>query len=313
MGTRVFLTGISGYLGNVLVTHLANLSEVDSITGVYNTTTPQLPIHSKVKLVKTDIRSPDLAAAMVGHEVVVHTAFIVQWLAKMSARVRDDINFNGIRNVATAAVRNQVRCFIHASSVAAYAPDLASRKDDVSEELPIGKGDSLMYYLNGKAVAEKELVEVLDSSAITLTIFRPCFIVGPHDRTTVRSFRENAAKLPGHNPRLQFVHEDDVAAAFVQAIHTNMPGTYNVTPDDFMRISDVYDAIGLKFIPTVPLWLAHMIMSMRWQYFGSPVHPSWLDATLVDATFSNTKLKATGWRPLYNSAQALRVAMCGVR
>jgi nucleoside-diphosphate-sugar epimerase len=43
MGARVFFTGVSGYLGSVLAAHLAEMPEIDSITGVYHSTTP--PIH----------------------------------------------------------------------------------------------------------------------------------------------------------------------------------------------------------------------------------------------------------------------------
>jgi UDP-glucose 4-epimerase len=75
----------------------------------------------------------------------------------MPATVRDDINFNGTRNVAQAAIKNKVRGFIQASSLAAYDPSQAEGKESLSEECPIGKGDSSVYYWNSKAIAEKIL------------------------------------------------------------------------------------------------------------------------------------------------------------
>jgi hypothetical protein len=42
---------------------------------------------------------------------------------------------------------------------------------------------------------------------------------------------------------------------------------------------------------------------------GSPTHPSWVQATLVDFVASNTKLKAAGWMPQYNCAEAIRTAL----
>jgi nucleoside-diphosphate-sugar epimerase len=227
----------------------------------------------------------------------------------MPVSVRDDINLNGIRNLALAAVKNKVRCFIYASSVCAYEPEFVRGKDCVKEEYPIGKGASPIYYCNSKAIAEKILREFIGSSGVKLTIFRPCIIVGPHDHVIVRNFRENAAKFLGRDPRLQFVHEDDVAAAFLQAIHTNMPGAYNVVPDDFIRLSDVYEAIGLKFVLTLPLCLARFVTAIRWRFFGSSLHSSWLDCAVSDTTYSNAKLKATGWYPRHTSAQALHTAI----
>jgi UDP-glucose 4-epimerase len=305
---KLFLTGVSGYLGSVLAESLAQAHEIESITGI-DVVSPATPLPPKVKFVQMDIRSPDMAALMAGHEVVVHTAFVVLWLAKMPKAVLDDINLNGVRNVAQAAVANGVRCFIHTSSTAAYDPNLASGKSDLTEDLPTGKGDSLFYYANGKAAAERTLSEVLGASAICLTFFRPPYIIGPCNRETVKGFRENAVRFQGFDPRTQFVHEGDVAAAFLQAARTDMPGVYNVAPDDSIRMSEVKKIIGVESVRTVPLWLARWITGIRWRYFGSPTHPSWVDAQMADFTVSNAKLKGTGWKPRYSCAEALRSAL----
>ena len=254
------------------------------------------------------MRSPDLAGAVAGHEIVVNSAFIVLWPARMPAEVRDDINLNGTRNVAKAAVRNQVRCFVHASSLAAYDPALAHGRSKLTEDFPLGHGTSPMYYGNSKAVPEQILTEVLAPSKITSTVFRPSYITGPGDRTTVRNFRESAVKFRGQDPRRQFVHEADVASAFAQAVRVEMPGAYNIVPDDFLRLSEALHAMGVKSILTVPVWLARLVAFLRWRYFGAPPHTSWVDSALMNATASNAKLRATGWTPRSDSASAIRTA-----
>ena len=176
---QIFLTGVNGYLGAVLAEFLANVPEVQSITGI-DIVKPKEPLPSKVKYVQLDIRSPELSNAMAGHEVVVHTAFIVQWLARMSETERADINLNGTRNVAQAAIANQTQRFIHVSSVAAYDIELSRGQEWVAEDIPVGKGDSSFYYANEKAASETlRLTEMLASSGITLTLLRPHFIMGP--------------------------------------------------------------------------------------------------------------------------------------
>jgi UDP-glucose 4-epimerase len=87
-----------------------------------------------------------------------------------------------------------------------------------------------------------------------------------------------------------------------------MPGAYNVVPDDAIRLSVLNRLIGVKFAPTVPVWLARLVTDIRWRYFGSNIHPSWVDITLIDATVTNTKLKSTGWRPRYICEAAIRAA-----
>lgn len=304
---RIFLTGSSGYLGSLLTERLAALPEVESITGIA-LSTPRAPLPPKVKFLQMDMRAPDLPAVMAGHDVVVHTACVVLWPAKMPVQERDDINLNGVRGVARAALANKVTRFIHASSMAAYDPLRVHGQTDVKEDFPLGKGDSQFYYWNAKAEAERILTEILGSST-TLTFLRPIYIIGPRNQAVVKSYRENAVNFPGCNPRRQFIHEQDVAAAFVQAVQSDMPGAFNVVPDDTMRLGDVWKIVGKKFVPTIPLWLARWITGIRWRYLGSPVHPCWVEDMLVDFTGSNARLKSTGWKPRYGSVEALRSAV----
>lgn len=308
MGVKVFITGIGGYLGSVLATGLAAMPEIEHITGIVNNTVPSSPLPPKVSLIRMDIRSPELADVMGGHDIVIHTAFLIQWSAKMPEAARDDINLQGTRNIAQAAVRNRVQKFIYASSIAAYDPVQVQGKDDVNEEFPIGKGDSPMYYWNSKAVAEKILTEALGSSGIKLTLLRLSYIIGPRNRITVRHFRENAANFPGCEPRAQFIHEDDAASAVEQAVRSNMPGAFNVVPDDYIRLSEVYKIIHARPM-LIPLWLARLVTGIRWRYFGSPIHASWIQSALIDATLNNEKLKATGWKPHYSSRDAILTAV----
>lgn len=308
MGLKIFITGASGYLGTVLTSHLVDMPEVEQITGMDITTQTSTALPAKVKRIQLDIRSPELADAMNGCDVVIHTAFIVLWAKKMPESVRDDINYNGIRNVAQAAIKNRVHRFVHTSSVAAYDNDYMLGKEPYRENSPMGKGESRFYYENGKALTEKILLEILAPTDITLTMFRMPYIIGPQNRVTVSEFRENATLFPGKNPRTQFVHEDDVARAFAQATLTDMPGAFNVAPDDSIRYSEIYDVIGSK-PRTVPFWLARLITSIQWNYLGSTTHPAWLKGLLYDSILSNTKLKATGWSPHFRCADAIRSAL----
>jgi nucleoside-diphosphate-sugar epimerase len=226
----------------------------------------------------------------------------------MPAAVRDDINFGGTRNVAQAGVKNRIRGFLQASSIAAYDPIQAEGRENIGEDLPIGKGDSPFYYCNSKAIAERILAEMLESSGIVLTLFRMCYVIGPHNCATVPAFRENAFLVSGKDPRAQFVHEDDVSEVFARAIRTDMPGAFNVVPDDSIRYSEFYDIIGAK-PRSIPMWLARLVTFIRWRYFGSPIHTSWVAQALSDSVASNAKLRDRGWTPRYNCAEAVRTAL----
>jgi UDP-glucose 4-epimerase len=304
---RVFLTGASGYLGRLLTEHLTRMPEVEGITGI-SRTAPAGPVPGKLRFVPMDICSPDLKDAMAGHDVVIHTAGVVLWLANMPATRRDEINLGGTLNVAHAALDCGVRRFIHASSMAAYDPRLAKGKSGIDEKFPLGQGDSPFYYWNSKAAAENIVSKVLGTKTL-LTLFRPIHIIGPRNRPTLCRYRENAVNLRGYNCRRQFIHEDDVAAAFLQAVRTEMPGPFNIVPDDCIRLNEVWTVIGTQRVVTVPLWTARLVTWLRWRWFGSPIHPSWVRDSLVDFTGANQRLKAAGWKPNYCSEDALRSAL----
>jgi nucleoside-diphosphate-sugar epimerase len=121
MGVKVFITGAGGYLGSVLATHLASMEDIDCITGIVHNTLPRTPLPSKVNLVKMDIRSPEIMDVMTGHDFVIHSASSSGGSQNVCDGC-DDINFNGTRNVALAAIQNRVQGFIYASSIAAYDP-----------------------------------------------------------------------------------------------------------------------------------------------------------------------------------------------
>jgi UDP-glucose 4-epimerase len=303
MGVKVLITGTGGYLGSVLATQLAKLPEIDGITGL-DSALQRSPASDKIKFVQMDIRSPQIADAMQGHDFVIHTACIVQWPSRIPKQVRDDVNLNGTRNMAQAAVKNRIRGFIQASSCAAYDPAMTVGKDNLSEDSPLGKGNSKFYYWNTKSICEKILSETLSSSNVILTLLRMGTIIGRSSPVTLDGILKNAIKIPGLDPRTQYVHEEDAAQAFAQAILTPMPGAYNVVADGFVRMSEFHKIIGAKPM-TVSLWMALLVSYIRWRFFDSIIHPSWIQAYLMDFTLDNAKLKATGWKPKYTSREAV--------
>jgi len=311
---RVFLTGVSGHVGSMLARHLSGIPEIEGITGV-DVAEPRAPLPGKVTFAKIDIRSSRIGEVMRGHDVVAHTAFIVQWTARMSEAERRDVNLNGLDNLLKAAVTNKVGRFVHASSVAAYDEDRIRGRDLVTEETAISTGKSRFYYSNDKAQAERLLTDRLAGSGTTATILRPTYVIGPSNPGTVEYLRRmrdqhfGAVHYHGHNPRLQLVHEDDAAAAFALAVGRDLPGAYNVAPDGSLRWRQALKALGRMSAPTVPLSVVRLWANLAWRLFRSPMHPVWVDVGLVDATFDNAKLKAAGWTPRYDTAAAIRATL----
>lgn len=303
---RVFLTGVSGILGGVIADRLARWPEVECITGI-DVTEPKKPMPAKVQFIKMDVRAPEVAKVMAGHDTVVHTAIVMLWQAKMPSDVRRGINVNGAASVARAATANHVKRFIHTSSTAAYDMPLLGYQTGVTEEFPIGHGNSNSYYCNDKAAAERAVTEILGPTQTRLIILRPCGIGGPSFGRTARLLRDTASRRRGPEPRGQVVDEEDVAAAYLLALRSDTAGAYNVVPDGFIRMKEVWKITGAR-MPWMPTLGAILLARIAWRYFGSSIHPSWFTASTTYFVMSNDKLKAAGWRPQYNSAEALRRA-----
>jgi nucleoside-diphosphate-sugar epimerase len=305
---RIFLTGISGYVGQILAEDLSILPEVESIMGI-DTVTPTFQLPPKVSFTQMDMRSPAVLKAMAGHDVVIHTGFVVLWKALISSHERIDINMRGTRNVASAALKNSVRTFIYISSMAAYDFRRIHGQSDVSEDFPLGTSNHYFYYWHDKGLAEKVVQEIIGPSSTTLTMFRAPYIIGPRNRVTVQGFRNDGVHFPWKNPRIQFVQEKDVMDAFAMALNGSIPGVFNLCPNDSMPLNSILEVIGKKNILTIPAFLAQCIVYIRWKYFNSPLHPSWVGEALGDFTLSNKKLTATGWKARFSTAEALRSAL----
>ena len=56
----------------------------------------------------------------------------------------------------------------------------------------------------------------------------------------------------GFEPRLQFVHEDDVVHALEHAALEQLPGTFNVAADGVLALSEAIDLLGKRALPAVP-------------------------------------------------------------
>src|SRR5258705_13103193 len=88
------------------------------------------------------------------------------------------------------------------------------------------------------------------------TILRCANVLGPDvDTAFTRMFRLPAVPMVlGFDPRLQFVHEDDVVHALEHAAFHVTPGIYNVAADGVLALSEVIDLVGKVAAPILPPW-----------------------------------------------------------
>jgi nucleoside-diphosphate-sugar epimerase len=112
-------------------------------------------------------------------------------------------------------------------------------------------------------------------------------------------------RLPEPYPRLQCVHEDDVAQAVVQSLVRDARGAYNLAaPGDF-SFRDVIrrsHRIGVA----LPVPLARAALSFAWRLTGWGGEPAWIDGLAATLTLDCTRARHDlGWQPVHDAAAML--------
>jgi UDP-glucose 4-epimerase len=147
-------------------------------------------------------------------------------------------------NVAAAAAFAEAACaagaktFVLASSGGIYGPS----KTPLAETAPIKPSGDLGFYLAAKVAAEQLLLHF--SPHMTVHILRPFFIYGPGQAETfliprlVKAVRLGTPiTIAGQDgTRLNPVHVEDAAAAFVAALSINKPLLSNIAGPDIITI-----------------------------------------------------------------------------
>ena len=188
-------------------------------------------------------------------DTILHTHLIVD-STELPGRALHEINVIGTMNLlaAAGAAGSPVRKVIVKSSALMYG---ANFKD------PYFFREAMTRTRPPRTRVERSLLEVeafvrdfaIDNPHVTVTMLRFTNVLGDDVDTPF----SKALRLPvvpeilGFDPRLQFVHEDDVTGALVYATRNDVPGIFNVAGDGSMPWSEVCAIVGRRRIPLPPL------------------------------------------------------------
>ncbi|WP_241032337.1 NAD-dependent epimerase/dehydratase family protein [Rhodococcus pseudokoreensis] len=227
-----------GNVGTSVVSALGATPHVETVMAVARR--PTAWTTSKTTFVTTDIATGDLRAVVRGADAVIHLAWLFQPTRKPAATWRN--NVLGAIGVFDAVAAERVHALVYASSVAADSPGPSDR--EVSENWPT-HGWPGAAYPREKAYLERwfDAYEIRNS-AVRVVRRRPGFIFKRESATSQRrlfggpfvpgSLARRAAvpavPLPDQL-RVQILHTDDAAAAYVQAVLPPVHGAYNLATD----------------------------------------------------------------------------------
>ena len=301
--TTVAVTGISGYLGTGLLSALQMRDEVETIAGIDlrqpGSTSP------KLKYIQCDVTRPfGEVLKENGVDCAIHLAFQVRPTHNYAAARRLDID--GAQNFIDACREAQVKRMLYLSSYTAYGP----HEDNpfyITEDMPLRPVMGFAYSRH-KAEADLMFQEFAEKNpAFCVTIVRGADILGPRGGGSIAAARYPFVmlRLAGYNPRLQYLHEDDLAEILTFLILEDHPGVFNAGADGTVTYKD---AIALSGKPSIvmPSWLISPLVRMSWALrLQSQSPPPGLEFIKYSAIMSNDRIKKEGYTFRYDTRETL--------
>jgi nucleoside-diphosphate-sugar epimerase len=228
---QVFVTGATGFLGLNIVERM--LEDGFEITALLLPHDPGEGLPEKVNKVCGNITDPNsLIGLLAGHDAVLHLAGAVGYGQTWDTCIR--LNREGTRNVAVLAVAENVRRFVHLSSVSVYGRVWGV---PVDEGFPHRKIKD--PYGDTKIDAECILLEHAQNNELDLTMIRPTMIYGPGDvlflPKVVENLKTGSARIIGKGDHpVDVIHVSDVAEFIVLVLNEPkaIGRTYNLTHPD---------------------------------------------------------------------------------
>jgi UDP-glucose 4-epimerase len=257
---HIFITGVSGYFGQKLVSFFDTKPEVERITGI--DIKPPTITSKKLEFIKCDVRdSLEMGFKDKGIDCVIHTAYILPPIHDDA--LMEDINVNGTKNVLNTAAGHGVKQILDCSSTTAYGfyPD---NPQLLTEESPLRGNGDFTYAKNKRELEGWAKGFEKANPGICLTVIRPCFVVGPgFTNPLARHLCKKICIIPFKTAPFQFIHEDDLAEIMYLLLKQPRNGVYNLAADGLMTFEEMIHILGgwpLK----IPIWLLWPMNNLMW-------------------------------------------------
>jgi len=291
---KILVTGSSACLARALLPRLCAEPVVTRVSGI--DLGPPHFSHPKFRSLRADFRDPQAAALLPQHDALVHLAYVVL-RGHMAERTMREINVDASLRLLQAAGAAGMRRIIHLSSAAVYGAG-----SGLDEDAPFAPLAGFRY---GEHKAELE--QGLQDTLPQCLRLRPHVILGPNAQPVLRQILRLPffLRLPDPQPRLQCVHEDDVAAAVITGLASAAQGPCNLAAADTFTLRDAVRSRHRLSLP-LPASVARAGLRIIHGASGWGGEPGWLGGLQQTLTLDCRRAaRELGWRPLHGSAQTL--------
>jgi UDP-glucose 4-epimerase len=303
---RVLVTGLSTYWGGRLAQALESFEQIEAIIGV-DSEAPTQELE-RTEFVRVQNQHSLLARIVRAAEIdtVIDTRLVVNSLMA-APRDAHENNVIGTMNIVAACTGadSPVRKFVFKSSSHYYG----SEQDD-----PAFFTEHMRRPHPPRTGLERDIVDAEETVSefaerhpdVTVTVLRCANVLGPDvDTAFTRMFRLPLVPMVlGFDPRLQFVHEDDVVHALEHAAFRLAPGIYNVAGDGVLALSEAIGLLGKWPLPALPPWGTGLAAGPL-RRLGFRIPDEMLNLLRFGRGIDNRLLKATGFHYGYTTREAV--------
>jgi UDP-glucose 4-epimerase len=293
---RILVTGLSTYWGGRLAQALESFEQVEAIVGVDSREprrelerTEYVKVSNQHSLLQRIVRAAEI-------DTVIDTRLVVNSLA-VPPREAHENNVIGTMNIlaACSGPGSPVRRFVFKSSAYYYGAE---------SDGPAFFTEEMRGSERPRSALERDIVEaeaaVADfaekSPDVRVTVLRCANVLGPDvDTGFTRMFSlPLVPTVLGFDPRVQFVHEDDVVHALEHAAFHRIPGICNVAGDGVLALSEAIGLLGKRSLPVLPPW-GTGTLARPLRRLGFRIPDEMVDLLRYGRGLDNRLLKATGF------------------
>ncbi|MGH2952996.1 MAG: NAD-dependent epimerase/dehydratase family protein [Solirubrobacterales bacterium] len=303
---RVLITGLASYWGARLAQALEGFEQIEAIIGVDSQEptrelerTEFVKVSNQHSLLQRIVRAAEI-------DTVIDARLVVNSIVARP-RVAHENNVIGTMNIlaACSGVDSPVRKVVFKSSTQAYGCE----QDD-----PAFFTEGMRRRHPPRAMLERDIADAEEAVAdfsdkhpeVTVTTLRMANVLGPDVQTTfTRMFGLPAVPMVlGFDPRLQFVHEDDVVHALEHAAFHLVPGVYNVAADGVLALSEAISLLGKRALPILPPFGTGLIAGPL-RRLGLRIPDEMVNLMRFGRGVDNRLFKATGFDYDYTSRETV--------
>ena len=257
----VVITGASGYIGTSLTHTLTKDYRTSSIMGFDLKPFPTAT--SKLRMTQQPL-SPEFCELLLQNnaETVIHLGFTIRHGRNKSEATANNISC--LKNTLTTCKDASIKHIIYLSSATVYGPHLDNPNllSETDQLRPING----FQYARDKVSAEKMLTIFGETNSdITITILRSPIVMGPsaNNFITKALFKPLLIGVKGHDPAMQFIHEEDLANILSWLIHNPKSGIFNVAAPGSVKYSQLMHMSGKRFC-WLPASVAYTLTDLSW-------------------------------------------------